>query len=201
MAVPRRVLVLLCLLALSLGASACGEESEAEKSEASIKGTGTPGEAFREGLAEELDGLEYNVFITRQLNPAITPDQAFYKGPEPGKDKTLYGIFVQVCNHEKEAARSVPAEKFILRDSQEEEFLPKPLSRENDFAYNQRTLQPNECIPADGSVAQQTSAAGALLLYELPVETIENRPLKLEIEGSYNLMHGKHGKLDFELDF
>lgn len=196
MAVPRRVLVLLCLLALSLGVSACGKESDT-----SIQGTGTPGEAFREGLAEELDGLEYNVYITRQLNPAIVPDQAFYKGPGPGKGKTLYGLFVEVCNREEEAARSVPAEKFIIKDSKEEEFLPRPLPRENDFAYNQRTLQPNECTPAKGSVAQQTSAAGAMLLYEFPVETLENRPLELEIQGTYNLLHRQYGKLDFELDF
>ena len=196
MAVSRRVLVLLCLLALSLGASACGKENDE-----SIQGTGTPGEAFREGLAEKLDGLEYNVFITRQLNPSITPDQAFYKGPDPGKGKTLYGMFVQVCNHEKEAARSVPAEKFVITDSREQEFVPKPLDRENDFAYNQRTLQPNECIPAAGSVAQQQSAAGAMLLYEFPVEALENRPLELELEGAYNLMRGERDKLDFELDF
>lgn len=196
MARPRRLALLLCLLALSLGASACGKEGDE-----SIQGTGTPGEAFREGLAEKLDGLEYNIFITRQLNPAITPDQAFYKGPEPGKDKTLYGMFVQVCNHEKEAERSVAAEKFVLKDSMGVEFTPKPLPRENDFAYNQRTLQPNECIPAAGSVAQQQSAAGAMLLYELPVENLENRPIELEIEGSYNLMRGERDKLDFELDF
>ena len=185
MGLPRRVIALLCLLAVSLGASACGKTED----------------PFREGLAEELNGLEYNVFITRQLNPAITPDQAFYKGPEPGKGKTLYGMFVEVCNREKEAARSVPAEKFVLKDSKEAEFVPKPLSRENDFAYNQRTLQPNECIPTAGSVAQQQSAAGAMLLYELPLENLENRPIELEIEGSYDIMRGEHDKLDFELDF
>lgn len=185
MAVPRRITALLCLLALSLGASACGE----------------PEEAFREGLAEELDGLEYNVFITRQLNPSITPDQAFYKGPDPGKGQTLYGMFIKVCNREKEAARSIPAEKFVIKDSQGAEFVPKPLPRDNDFAYNERTLQPEECTPAAGSVAQQQSSAGAMLLYQFPVENLENRPLELEIEGSYNLMRGEHDKLDFELDF
>lgn len=196
MARPRCVPVLLCLLVLSLGASACGKEGDE-----SIQGTGTPGEAFREGLAEKLDGLEYTVYITRQLNPAITPDQAFYKGPEPAKDKTLYGVFVQVCNHEKEAERSVPAEKFVLKDSRGVEFVPKTLSSENDFAYNQRTLQPNECIPAEGSVAHQQSAAGAMLLYEIPLENLENRPIELEIEGSYNLFRGEYDKLDYELDF
>ncbi|MDQ3587179.1 MAG: hypothetical protein M3350_10660 [Actinomycetota bacterium] len=185
MARPRPVIVLLCLLALSLSASACGK----------------PEEPFREGLAEELDGLEYNLFITRQLNPSITPDQAFYKGPDPGKGQTLYGLFITVCNREKEAARSIPAEKFVVKDSTGAEFVPKPLPRDNDFAYNQRTLQPEECIPAAGSVAQQQSAAGALLVYELPVESVENRPLELEIEGSYNLMRGEHDKLAFELDF
>ncbi len=196
MALHRRLPVLLALLALSLGVSACGKENDE-----SIQGVGTPGEAFREGLAEKLDGLEYTVFITRQLNPAITPDQAFYKGPEPPPGKTLYGLFVEVCNEEKEEAKSLPAEKFIVTDSVGNEFKPRPLPRDNDFAYNQRMLQPHECIPAEGSVAQQQSATGAVLIYEFPLATIENRPLELEILGSYNMLRGERDKLDFELDF
>ena len=46
-----------------------------------------------------------------------------------------------------------------------------------------RTLAPKECIPQAGSVAQLGPAAGSMLLFELPLETIENRPLELEIEG------------------
>lgn len=191
----RRALLLLFVLVLSLGAGACGQEGDE-----SIQGTGTPGEAFREGLSEPLDGLEYNVFITRQLNTAITPDQAFYKGPPPGKGKVFLGMFMEVCNHEKEAARSRPPDSFVVVDSQKNEFKPMPLPRENDFAYNERALQPNECMPAAGSVAQQQSASGVMLMYEVPLSSLENRPLEVEIEGAYDALKGERERLGFELD-
>lgn len=195
MDLTRRAFGVLLALALSLGAVACGEEGDE-----SIQGTGTPGEAFREGLAEPLDGLEYNIFITRQLNTAITPDQAFYKGPPPGKGKVFLGLFMEVCNHEKEAARSRPLDSFVVKDSQKNEFKPIPLPRENDFAYNSRALQPNECMPAAGSVAQQQSASGVMLMYEVPLSTLENRPLEIEIEGAYDALKGERERLAYELD-
>jgi len=196
MALPRRPLLLMCLLALVFGASACGKENDE-----SIQGVGTPGEAFREGLAEEMNGLTYNVFLTRQLNTKIAPDSAFYRGPEPKKGETLYGMFVQVCNEEKEAAKAVDAEKFVIKDSQENEFRPIPLPDSNAFAYKAREVNPKECIPQAGSVAQQNSAAGALLVYKIPVEDLENRPLELEIEGAFDVQRGERDKLRYELDF
>jgi len=195
MAPASRVPIALCLIVLALGAGACGKEGDE-----SIQGVGTPGEAFREGLAEEMGGLTYNVFITRQLNPSITPDQAFYKGPQPGRGKTLFGLFMKVCNEEKEPATPRPLESFQIKDSQGKVFKPEPLPRDNDFAYHPRTLLPNECIPASGSVAEQQSAGGAMLLFELPLQNLENRPLELEIEGEYNVLRGERDHLAFELD-
>jgi hypothetical protein len=196
MALPRRPLLLLCALALGLGAAGCGQENDE-----SIQGTGTPGEAFREGLAEKMNGLTYNVFITRQLNTKIPPDSAFYRGPDPGKEDTLYGMFVQVCNEEKKGAEAVAAEKFIISDSLGKEFRPLPLPPDNAFAYRARRVNPKECIPQAGSVAQQNSAAGALLVYKIPIENLENRPLELEIEGGFDVRRGEPDKLRFELDF
>jgi len=196
MALPRRLLLLGCIGCLALFAVGCGQENDE-----SIQGTGTPGEAFREGLAEEMNGLTYNVFITRQLNPKIPPDEAFYRGPEPKADETLFGMFVQVCNHEKEATKSVAPEKFVVSDSLGKTFKPVPLSDENSFAYRQRTLNPQECIPQAGSAAQQNSAAGALLVYRIPVENLENRPLELDIEGGFDIQRGEPDKLRYELDF
>ena len=43
--------------------------------------------------------------------------------------------------------------------------------------------RPNECIPEAGSVAQLGPTAGSMLLFRLPLENTENRPLELEIEG------------------
>ncbi len=189
MALLRRAPVVLCLAALCLVAASCGKENDE-----SIQGTGTPGEAFREGLAEEMDGLTYNVFITRQLNTRIPPDSAFYRGPDPGKRETLYGVFVQVCNEEKEPAKAVEPDRFIIKDSLENEFRPLKVPVTNAFSYRARTVNPRECIPLAGSVAQQNSAAGALLVYKIPITNLENRPLEIEIEG-------ERDKLRYELDF
>lgn len=197
MALRRRALLLLCTVCLALGVAACGKENDE-----SIQGVGAPGEAFREGLAEKMNGLEYNIFITRQLNTKIPPDSAFYRGPDPGPGKTIYGMFVQVCNREKshEPAKAVDVDKFVIKDSQGNEFRPKPLPADNPFAYKPRVLGPSECIPASGSVAQQNSASGALLVYEFPLTTLENRPLSLEIQGGQDLLRGTPDKLRFELD-
>jgi hypothetical protein len=175
-----RFTLLACLVALALGAAACGDEE--------------PGvdEPAREGLALPLEGVDYNVFITRQLNPAIPPDDTYVEGPEPAPDETLYGVFVQVCNTSDEARGTV--ENFKVVDSQGNEFEPEELPEDNAFAYHARELDPKECIPEAGSVAQLGPSAGSMLLFKLPLQVTENRPLELEIEGEGD----EH--LTFELD-
>jgi hypothetical protein len=58
-----------CALALVLagGLAACG----ASHDEIGVE------EPAREGLAVNIGGLDYNVFITRELNLAITPDKDY----------------------------------------------------------------------------------------------------------------------------
>ena len=177
----RRLTVAACMLAVAapLGLAACGEEH--------------PGvdEPAREGLALELDGITYNVFITRQLNPRVPPDGAYVTDEAP-PGSALYGIFIQVCNHTDEAHETVS--DFIVKDNQENEFEPEELPADNAFAYSPRTLDPDECIPEAGSVAQLGPSAGSMLLFEFPLETTENRPLELEMEGESG------ETLTFELD-
>jgi hypothetical protein len=169
-----------CLMALAVAVAACGDEE--------------PGvdEPAREGLALPLDGVEYNVFITRQLNPAIPADDAFFEGPEPGPDENLYGVFVQACNNTEDVQE--PVDEFLIKDNQGNEFEPEPQPEENRFAYTPRELEPKECIPESGSVAQQGPTGGAMLLFRLPLQFTENRPIELEIEGEGD------EKLTFELD-
>jgi hypothetical protein len=179
---PRRLLMLLWLTALTAGAAACGNADH------------HPGidEPAREGLAIELDGVEYNVFITRQLNPKITPDEAYYDGPEPEPGETLYGVFLQACNRTEDTQQSVDA--FKITDAQGNEFEPEELPEDNQFAYHASELLPEECIPEAGSVAQLGPTAGSMLLFRLPLENTEYRPLELEVEGEGD----EH--LTFELD-
>jgi hypothetical protein len=170
---------------------------------AALGGCGNAGEKqgvdspAREGLSLPLAGVEYNVFITRELNLKIPPDSAYYNGPAPPKGQTLYGVFLQACNKGTRARRT--ANRFEVVDNQGNRFSPTPLPADNAFAYHARTLPPNECIPQAGSVAQQGPTAGSMLLFKLPLSNTENRPLELEIQPPFDLRRGKH-KLTVELD-
>ena len=180
---PRRLVMLLCLAVLGAGAAGCGEADVEQGVD----------EPAREGLALELQGIEYNVFITRELNPKITPDRAYVKaGTEPGTGETLYGVFLQACNRTHETHQSVGAFKIV--DNQGNKFEPEDLPQDNQFAYHAQQLEPTECIPEAGSVAQLGPTAGAMLLFRIPLANTENRPLELEIEGK----GGKH--LTYRLD-
>jgi hypothetical protein len=174
----RRLALIACVLGLAAGLTACGDEEIGFE------------EPAREGLAIELEGLEYNVFITRQLNPEVTPDDAYVTEEAP-PGEVLYGVFIQVCNHSDETHTSL--DRFTVRDNQENTFEPEELPEDNQFAYSPRELPPDECIPEAGSVAQLGPTAGSMLLFKLPLENTENRPLELEIEG-------ENETLTFELD-
>jgi hypothetical protein len=175
----RRLASIACVLGLAAGLAACGEEEIGFD------------EPAREGLAIELDGIDYNVFITRQLNPEVAPDEA-YVTEEAAPGELLYGVFIQVCNRSDEAR--TPVDEFTVRDNQENTFEPEELPEDNQFAYSPRELAPEECIPEAGSVAQLGPTAGSMLLFRLPLENTENRPLELEIEGEND------ETLTFELD-
>ena len=111
----RSLTLLACLMALAVAVAACGDEE--------------PGvdEPAREGLALPLDGVEYNVFITRQLNPAIPADDAFFEGPEPGPDENLYGVFIQACNNTEDVHETV--DEFLVKDNHGNEFEPERAPR------------------------------------------------------------------------
>jgi hypothetical protein len=178
----RRLLMLLCLAALAGGIAACGEKDVEQGVE----------EPAREGLALDLDGLDYNVFITRELNIEIPPDDAYFDGPEPKKGETLYGVFLQVCNNSKDTRSAV--DDFTITDNQGNEFEPETLPSDNQFAYHGGELLPDHCMPEAGSVAQLGPTAGLMLLFRLPLANTEYRPLELEVEGEGD----EH--LTFELD-
>jgi hypothetical protein len=182
MAPRRATTALACVLALAAaaGLAACNDEKQGVD------------EPAREGLALDLGGVDYNVFITRQLNPEIPPDDAYYSGPLAPEGETLYGIFIQACNH-TDGVRGTTG-VFRVKDSQSNEFEPEELPADNAFAYRPRLLKPDECIPEAGSVAQLGPSAGSMLLFKLPLATTENRPLELEIEDP------AAGRLTYELD-
>jgi hypothetical protein len=165
----RRLPIAACFIALAapLALGACGDDEQGID------------EPAREGLAIELGGVDYTVFITRELNPKITPDDAYVTEEAP-PGEALYGIFLRACNVSKD--RRTPASDFVVRDNQDNTFQPESLPADNQFAYTPHTLDPKECIPEAGSVAQLGPTAGSMLLFKFPLENTENRPLELTIE-------------------
>ena len=113
-------------------------------------------------------------------------------GTEPDATHTLYGVFIQSCNHSDESHQTT--DRFKIVDNQGNEFEPEKLPSDNDFAYRPTELMPNECIPEAGSVAQLGPTAGSMLLFRLPLANTEYRPLELDIEGT----GGQH--LTYDLD-
>lgn len=146
------------------------------------KSSNKPGELVREGLSTPLAGLRYTVFLTRELNLRNEEDSGYlpgYKEAPPGRG--LYGVFLQACNSSKTPAKATSV--FYLEDSQGEKFSPVSLPRKNPFAYEGGMVPSQDCEPRQGSLAQQGPTSGAMLLFNLPLASTENRPITLHIEN------------------
>ena len=188
MGLPRFTRTAACIVALMTvgGLSACGKHKE-------------PGvdEPAREGLAIDVGGIAYNVYITRELNLNISPDSAYYDKPaEAGR--ALYGIFMQTCNESSKP--QMTSSSFHVEDNQGNEFEPVEVEEDNAFVYRPRELLPGDCIPESGSVAELGPTAASMLLFDFPLEATENRPLELKIESPFDFAKGKRETKTVELD-
>lgn len=156
-------------------------------------------EPHREGLALPLEGVTYNVFITRQLNLQDVEDKGYTEGvPEAPPGSTYYGVFLEACNVTEESLETT--DSFRIVDTAGNEFEPLELEPENPFAYQPVALEPDECTPAEGSVASAAPTSGALLIFEVPLTSVENRPLELEVLDGFDAAEGEPESLAFELD-
>src|SRR2546423_1739522 len=153
---PRRVrsAAIACVLALLGGGamSGCG------------KRTLKPG---REGQGIKVDGVTYNVYITRQLNPHDAEDSAYTTGiraEQPGY--YLYGVFLTACNeNDTKNLKLTPTTNLTIRDTQGDRFTPLALPRTNVFAYRAKPLARKSCLPPAGTIAASGPTAGALLIF------------------------------------
>lgn len=168
---------MLAALLVSGGLTACGKHQS----------TGPVRVAETEGIYLDISELKYQVQVSRQFNPADTQDKPFLIGiPEDERDlkpdEVWFGVLLRVQNETDEALR--PAADIQITDTQEDLFKPVTLGPKNVFAY-----RPSEPIPAESvmplpdSPAFDSASRGALVLFKLTLNALNNRPLEMKIEG------------------
>ena len=187
---PARALAL--LPALSLVLPGCGEQGEHRAF--------VPGESAREGIAVPLDGVDYEIFITRQLNLADPEDKQYYGGRPAPPGSALFGVFLQACAHEDAEGRPVASGRMRVVDIRGKEYRPLPLERDNVFAYKPGPLRPGECEPSEASATSYGPTGGSVVLFQVPVADTENSPFELEIEGRRPAPRKPPKVARFELD-
>jgi hypothetical protein len=166
----RRVPVLILSLVLIAALSACGN-----KQNKTLK-------AETEGIYLDIGQLKYQVQISRTLNPRDVEDREYLNGVSAklGPEDVWFAVFVRVQNESKSAQR--PAQRFEISDTQENTFTPVSIDTgSNAFAYNPVLIPSKGLLPSVNSVAAQTSIAGELLLFKMPRQSLDNRPLELRI--------------------
>lgn len=166
----RNALPLFAALALAiaaLGVSACGSSEHHTD--------------VVEGQPATLGELKYNVIFSRFLNPGDNEDSAYLVGqPSPPADATYFGVFLEVQN-ESDDPHTLPG-SLKITDADKEEF--EALESESLYALPfGGEVEPQEQIPVLDSTAQQGPIEGALVLFLLPDDASQNRPLIMEIPG------------------
>ena len=184
----RRLTLVLACAAIAGTFSGCFLEEDKEE-----------GEARREGLAVKVGGIEYTVFITRELNPSLNDDRGYWLGKEAPPGFALYGIFLEACNMSDEDDdldddTYEATDDFVVKDTQGNEYEPLEIEEDNVFQYHPGPVEPGGCIPRIGSLAQLGPTGGAMLPFMFPLEAGENRPLELEIRAE-----GEEGLVELDL--
>jgi len=170
---PRPVLVALAALACALALAACGQENPRTH-------------AKTEGPYLDVGPLQYQVQLSRLLNPADTEDKAYFIGVDRPSDQlkpdeAWFGVWVRVWNRTGDSHPA--ADRFSIEDTTGKRYEPVPIGADNVFAYHAAPVAAGDTLPAVDSVAEQGFIGGSLLLFKVTNESLANRPLILHIES------------------
>jgi hypothetical protein len=166
----RRLSTLLALALLALLAAGCGNKSEVR----------TLGKT--EGIYVDVDGLSYQIQLSRILNPNDLEDKNYLKGLAPtvaqtAKDESWFGVFLRVNN--PSGVPKLSTDRFSMVDTQGNTFVPTQV--DNPFAYQPKRLIPNEIYPDANSLQGEGQIQGALVLFKVKNAALSNRPIELQI--------------------
>ena len=184
----RLIRIVLATALLTVVATGCGAK---EGGEALVAET--------EGLYLDVNGLKYQIQMSRYMNPADVEDREYLVGlppgtEEPAADETWFGVWVRVENTSE--TETLPAASvWEIHDTQENVYRPLAIDTEiNPFAFEAVDVPPKTVLPLASSAAGQGPTQGLLLLFKITNESFQNRPLELKFsngggseEGTYDL--------------
>lgn len=165
---PRFAVGALLLAALlSLALAACGSEE--------------PELDVPEGEPLELGEMEFDVQISRFLNPDAPEDAAYLEGAPPlAPGQQYFGVFMEIANRGEDA--NVVPYPFKIIDTRGNIFYQDEI--ENPFSLIAGTpILGGEEVPGPETAAANGPIEGLLVLFSLAETAVEDRPLKLEVPG------------------
>ena len=184
----RLIRIALATAILAVVATGCGEK---EGDEALIAET--------EGIYLDVNGLKYQIEMSRYMNPNDIEDSQYLIGlpessPPPTDDEIYFGVWMRVENVSED--ETLPAASvWEIHDTQDNVYRPIAIDTEiNPFAFEAVDVPPMTVIPLASSAAGQGPIQGSLLLFKITNESFQNRPLELRFsngggseEGVYDL--------------
>ncbi|MBI5310774.1 MAG: hypothetical protein HZB14_07095 [Actinobacteria bacterium] len=143
----------------------------------------------KEGGRIYLDGLFYQVQLSRQLNIKDVEDSYYLAdqpAPEPGE--AYFGVFMRVDNEEngdegsKKRILPISTEHMKIVDAKGNEFEPLEVHGEG-WGYAPAPLGNGAHLPIPDTPAGGGTIRGGLILFRLTTDDLDSRPLELEIES------------------
>jgi hypothetical protein len=169
-----RRLAFLMLCAAALLVTGCGSKESAIQ------------DAETEGVTVDYGGLQYQVQISRFLNPNDIEDSYYLRGLpagtdlDPGKDAVWFAVFMRVKNPSEETL--TPTTTFKVTDTEGNEFEPVVMDeKQNPFIYLPGPLEHAHVLPDANQPAGSGPIQGSMILFKLDAPSLQNRPLVLHI--------------------
>ncbi len=143
----------------------------------------SPGKTGDEGTPIELGSMEFNVQLTRFLNPTDPEDKQYLVGQRlpPASDQAYLAVFMTMKN-KGDASTTIPtAAQMTVTDTTGAGY--QAVASSTPFAAPLGApLAGGGEIPVADSPAASGPAQGSVVLFYVPQGITENRPLELEIQ-------------------
>ena len=183
---PRSALLALAALLVLAALAGCGQENPRT-------------EASTEGPYLDVGPLQYQVQLSRLLNPADQEDRAYFVGVEDPDgqlrgDEAWFSVWMRVWNRTEGVHTA--SDRFEIEDTTGKRYEPVEIGPNNVFAYRPAAIPSGGTLPATDSVAEQGVIGGSLLLFKVTVESLANRPLILHITSPRGEPHEAEIDLD-----